>query len=166
MTMPPPLTEKLFASLPAAAQLYIRQLEAFAAHLSEQVAILNDRIAQLEVRLGQDSWNSSRPPSSDGPQVKRGVPRPPSGRHRGGQKGYPRQERVIIPSEAIVDHKPSRCGQYDTPLSGEDPDQVIELSPVFQHVIHHRRHTLAYTHRRPRPSPRRSTDSVPGSRPP
>ena len=53
------------------------------------------RIAALEARLGQDSSNSSRPPSSDGPQVKRGVPRVPGGRRRGGQEGHPKHERVI-----------------------------------------------------------------------
>ena len=147
MTMPPPLLEDFFASLPAVVQIYIRQIETFAEHLSGQVAILNARVAQLEARLGQDSSNSSRPPSSDGPQVKRGVPRPPSGRRRGGQKGHPRHERVILPPDEIVDHRPSRCGQCDAPLSGDDPDpvieQVIELPPVTRHVTHHRRHTLA-----------------------
>lgn len=148
--MPPPLPEEFFASLPAAAQLYIRRLEAFAAQLSDQVATLNARVAQLEARLNQDSSNSSRPPSSDGPQVKRGVPRPPSGRRRGGQKGHPRHERVILPPDEIVDHKPSHCGQCDSPLTGDDPapviDQVIELPPGMRHVIHHRRHTLACPH--------------------
>ena len=145
--MPPPLPKEFFASLPAAAQLYIRQLEAFAAGLSDQVATLNARVAQLEVRLGQDSSNSSRPPSSDGPQVKRGVPRVPSPRPRGGQKGHPKHTRVILPPDEIIDHKPSRCGHCDTPLAGDDPepviDQVVELPVKMRHVIHHRRHTLA-----------------------
>ena len=150
MTMPPPLPEQVFASLPAAAQLYIRQIEAFAAQLSAQVTALTTRVAQLEARLGQNSSNSSRPPSSDGPQVKRGVPRPPSQRSRGGQKGHPKHERVILPPDEIIDHKPSRCDQCDTPLVGDDPepiiDQVIELPVKMRHVIHHRRHTLTCPH--------------------
>jgi len=108
------------------------------------------RIAALEARLGQNSSNSSRPPSSDGPQVKRGVPRPSGGRKRGGQEGHTRHERVILPPDEVVDHKPSRCGRCDAPLAGDDPepviDQVIELPPVMRHVIHHRRHTLACPH--------------------
>lgn len=147
MTMPPPLPKEFFASLPAAAQHYIRQLEAFAARLSDQVATLNARVAQLEARLGQDSSNSSRPPSSDGPQVKRGVPRVPSLRPRGGQEGHPKHKRVILPPDEIIDHKPSRCGHCDTSLAGDDPepviDQVVELPVKMRHVIHHRRHTLA-----------------------
>ena len=150
MTMSPPLPEEIFASLPATVQLHIRQLEALTAQLSAQVTALSTRVAHLEARLGQNSSNSSRPPSSDGPQVKRGVPRPPSGRRRGGQRGHPKHERVILPPDEIVDHKPSRCGQCDTPLTGDDPDpvidQVIELPPVTRHVIHHRRHTLACPH--------------------
>jgi transposase len=106
MTMPPPLPEDIFASLPAAAQLYIRQLEAFAAQLSAQVTALTARLAQLEARVGQNSSNSSRPPSSDGPQVKRGVPRPPSGRRRGGQKGHPKHNRVILPPDEVVERLP------------------------------------------------------------
>lgn len=104
------------------------------------------RIAALEARLGQDSSNSSRPPSSDGPRVKRGVPRVPSGRRRGGQQGHPKHERVILPPDEVHDHKPSRCGRCDSPLAGDDPDpvidQVIELPVVMRRVIHHRRHTL------------------------
>jgi transposase len=150
MTMPPPLPEEIFASLPAAAQLYIRQLEAFAAQLSAQVTVLTTRVAQLEARLGQDSSNSSRPPSSDGPQVKRGVPRQPSLRPRGGQKGHRKHERVILPPDETIDHKPSRCEECGTSLAGDDPepiiDQVIDLPVTMRHVIHHRRHTLTCPH--------------------
>lgn len=147
MTVPPPLPEDVFASLTPVVRVYIRQLEALVAQLADQVLVLGDRVAQLEVRLGQNSSNSSRPPSSDGPQVKRGVPRQPSQRPRGGQKGHPKHERVILPPDEIIDHKPSRCERCETPLAGDDPepmiDQVIELPVKLRHVIHHRRHTLA-----------------------
>jgi transposase len=108
------------------------------------------RIAALEARLGQNSSNSSRPPSSDGPQLKRAVPRPPSQRPRGGQKGHTKHQRVILPPDEIIDHRPSRCGRCDTPLDGDDPDplvdQVIELPLKLRHVVHHRRHTLVCPH--------------------
>ena len=111
------------------------------------VLVFERRIAALEARLGQDSSNSSRPPSSDGPQVKRGVPRPPSPRRRGGQKGHPKHQRVILPPDEVIDHKPSRCGRCRTPLAGDDPeplvDQVVDLPVKMRHVVHHRRHTLA-----------------------
>jgi transposase len=111
------------------------------------VLVFERRIAALEARLGQDSSNSSRPPSSDGPRVKRGVPRPPSQRRRGGQKGHPGHERTILTPDEVIDHKPARCGQCDMPLAGDDPEptieQVIDLPVKMRHVIHHRRHTLA-----------------------
>jgi transposase len=111
------------------------------------VLVFEQRIAALEARLGQDSSNSSRPPSSDGPEVKRGVPRPPSPRRRGGQKGHPKHQRVILPPDQVIDHKPPRCGHCQSPLVGDDPEpiieQVIDLPLVMRHVIHHRRHTLA-----------------------
>lgn len=111
------------------------------------VLVFERRIAVLEARLGRDSSNSSRPPSSDGPEVKRGVPRPPSPRHRGGQKGHPKHQRVILPPDQVIDHKPPHCGHCQTPLVGEDPEpiieQVIDLPVVMRQVIHHRRHTLA-----------------------
>lgn len=147
MTMPPPLPEESLASLPAAARLHVRQIEALVTLLSNQVVVLAARVAELEAKLGQDSSNSSRPPSSDGPQVKRGVPRPPSQRRRGGQKGHPKHHRVILPPDRVIDHKPTRCGRCHAPLVGDDPepliDQVIDLPVVMRHVVHHRRHTLA-----------------------
>ena len=140
MTVTPPIPPELWDKTPPDVREAILAL----------VLVFEQRIAALEARLGQNSSNSSRPPSSDGPQVKRGVPRRPSGRKRGGQKGHPGHKRVILPPDEVVDHKPSRCGRCDTPLVGDDPepviDQVIELPPVMRHVIHHRRHTLACPH--------------------
>ena len=111
------------------------------------VLVFERRIAALEARLGQDSSNSSRPPSSDGPGVKRGVPRPPNPRRRGGQEGHPKHQRVILPPDEIIDHKPTQCGHCHTPLVGDDPEpiieQVVDLPVVMRHVTHHRRHTLA-----------------------
>jgi transposase len=146
MTLPPPLSEELLAALPVAVRLHVRRLEAISTTLSSQVEVLSTRVTQLEVSLGQNSTNSSRPPSSDGPRVKRGVPRPPGRRKRGGQKGHPKHERIMPPPDEVVDHKPGRCDHCDSPLVGDDPeplvDQVIELPVKMRHVIHHRRHTL------------------------
>jgi len=151
MSAAPPLPPGLWDKTPADVREAILAL----------VMSLEQRIAALEARLGQDSSNSSRPPSSDGPRVKRGVPRTPSGRRRGGQGGHPKHERVILPPDEVVDHKPTRCGHCDHPLAGDDPepiiDQVIELPPVMRHVIHHRRHTLAC----PRCRARTTAESVP-----
>ena len=114
MTPPPPLPDATFAALPPAVRAYIRALEAVAA----QVAALQARVADLEARLQQNSSNSSKPPSSDGPQVKPAPPRTPSGKNRGGQPGHQKHERVILPPDEVVDHQPTHCRRCATPLAG------------------------------------------------
>ena len=146
MTMPPPPSEEILALLPPAVRIYVRHLESIASQLSVQVGDLTTKVAQLQAKLDQNSTNSSRPPSSDGPQLKRGVPRPPSQRRRGGQPGRGNHQRVILPPDQVIDHKPSQCRRCGSPLQGDDPspviDQVIELPVAIRQVIHHRRHTL------------------------
>ena len=139
---PPALPDDLFATLPPGVQASIRHLEALVA----QIPILAARIAALEAQLRQNSSNSSKPPSTDGPHVKPAPPRPSSGRKRGGQEGHPRHERTLLPADETHDHKPSHCGQCRAALTGDDPDpildQVVDLPVKLRHVIHHRRHTL------------------------
>ena len=128
----PTLPADVFDALPPAVQAYIRYLEA--------------RLADLEARFDQNSANSSKPPSSDGPHVKPAPPKTPSGKRRGGQPGHPKHERVILPPDEVIDHKPTHCRACHAPVAGDDPDpivdQVIELPPQLRHVTHHRRHTL------------------------
>jgi transposase len=62
----------------------IAELEAKVAWLMERVAKLEaENDAELRARLGQNSQNSSKPPSSDPPGVER-TPKPPTGRNPGG----------------------------------------------------------------------------------
>ena len=140
---PSPLPPDVFAALPPAVQAYIRSLEAVAA----QVAVLQARVVDPEARLGQDSTNSSRPPSSDGPHGKPAPPRTPSGKTRGGQPGHPKHERAILPPDEVINHKPTHGRRCATPIAGDDPapvvDQVLDLPARLRHVVHHRRHTLA-----------------------
>jgi len=136
---PPALPPDVFDALPPAVRAYIRFLEA-------RVGQLEGRLADLEAKLNQNSANSSKPPSSDGPHVKPAPPKAPSGKTRGGQPGHPKHERVILPPDDVIDHKPTRCGRCSTPLRGDDPhpviDQVFDLPERLRHVTHHRRHTL------------------------
>ena len=69
-----PLPPEIWAATPSVAQALIVALQA--------------RVRELEARRGQDSSNSSRPPSSDLPQPPRKRPVVPSGRQRGGQLGH------------------------------------------------------------------------------
>lgn len=95
------------------------------AELRVLVGSLQERIRDLEERLGQNSRNSSRPPSSDGPQVKLPPKRRKSRRRRGGQPGHQGHTRALIPVEEVdelVPCVPPHCGACGEDLSGLDPE--------------------------------------------
>ena len=92
--------------------------------MSAMVEYYEQRIAQLEAegreltaRLNQNSQNSSNPPSSDGPHVKRKPPKPSSGREPGGQPGHTPHQRALVPVDQVdkvVACRPPqgrRCGE-------------------------------------------------------
>src|SRR6266850_1893585 len=64
-----------------------------------RIASLEAEVAELKARLNQSSQNSSKPPSSDGPHVKRKPPRPPSGCKAGRQPGHPLHRRGLVSLE-------------------------------------------------------------------
>src|SRR5712671_8168085 len=88
------------------------ELFALIAALHAENAALKARMADLERRLGLDSSNSGKPPSSDGlkkPVRVRSL-REPSGKAPGGQKGHPGETlRQAQTPDAIVDHYPQAC---------------------------------------------------------
>ena len=104
------------------------------------------RLALLEQRLGLNSTNSSKPPSSDGFDVKRPPPKPKSGRQRGGQPGHKKHERAILPPTAVVPCLPSHCGGCGFGLSGTDEKprlyQHIDIPPIVPVVTHFMLHSL------------------------
>ena len=127
-------------------------LQALILGLVEQNASLQQRVADLETRLNLNSTNSSRPPSSDPPSVKRAPPRKPSGKKRGGQPGHTRHQRALVRPEqvqAVVDHVPESCRKCGGTLGGHDPEplrhQVAEIPPFRPVVTEHRRHRLQCT---------------------
>ena len=122
-------------------------LQASILGLVEQNAALQQRIADLEARLDLNSTNSSRPPSSDPPGVKRAPPRKSTGKRRGGQPGHRRHQRALVPPEqvqTVVDHLPESCRKCGGVLEGHDPEprrhQVAEIPPFRPVVTEHRLH--------------------------
>ena len=100
--------------------------------LQDTVAVLTARVKQLEDRLGKDSHNSSKPPSSDGfkkpnPKSQRGK----RNRRSGGQKGHPGRtlEFADKPDTTVV-HHPQFCQDCGAPL-GEVPPTATERRQVF-----------------------------------
>jgi transposase len=150
VTRPPSIPEDLWATFPPAARAIITAQADQIRQLDAVVNRLLTRVAALEAQLGQNSTNSSKPPSSDPPHVKPAPPKPPSGRKRGGQPGHPPHPRAILPPDRVIEHKPAHCRACRHRLAGDDPapviDQVVDLSAVLRCVTHHRRHTLTCPH--------------------
>lgn len=116
------------------------------APLIERVDALEREVAELKARLGQNSRNSSKPPSTDPPGTER-PEKEPSGRRPGGQPGHPGASRALATTvDEVVELKPNRCGHCDLTLGGSDPSpdrhQVTELPPVVPHITEYRQHTL------------------------
>ncbi len=112
-----------------------------------EIAALTARIAELERRLGLNSRNSGKPPSSDGlkkPPRTRSL-RQPSGRKPGGQKGHKGETlRQVAEPDATVDHYPGACAHCASALTeatatGYRARQVFDLpEPRSVRVAEHR----------------------------
>jgi transposase len=108
-------------------------LAAANATLAQVNTALEERVAELERRFGQNSFNSSRPPSQDG---LRKPARPErhgqSGRRPGKQPGAPggHLARVDDPSQVVV-HTPEHCARCGAGLAnavaGVQARQVFDL---------------------------------------
>jgi transposase len=129
-------------------QAYIRRLEAQIAEQRAELKTLRAEVAALTERLDQSSRNSSRPPSSDPPQVPM-VRRPRSKRRPGAQPGHAAQSRALVPTTAVdvvVPVKPRRCGGCRAALRGDDPQprrhQVTEVPPIRPTITEYQLHTL------------------------
>jgi transposase len=84
------------------------------------LAAMQARSAELERRLGLNSSNSGKPPSSDGlkkPLRVRSL-REGSGKKSGGQKGHPGETlRQSETPDAVIDHSPPTCAACGAPLT-------------------------------------------------
>jgi transposase len=120
----------------------LRELVAAQAELIER---LTARVAELERRLGADSSNSSRPPSSDPPWSKKPA-KPRSSRERSGRKpgkqpGDPGVSRSLCENpDRVVPIEAGHCSGCSRSLTGApatvaERRQVVDLPPVPAPVI-------------------------------
>lgn len=121
------------------------QLLALVELLRAENARLAERVAELEARLGQNSRNSSKPPSSEG----LGKPAPRSlrrrsGRKPGGQSGHDGTTlmQVADPDHEVV-HEPGCCAGCGRSLAGRpvteiERRQLFDLPPLRVEVTEHR----------------------------
>jgi transposase len=153
MTRTPPIPPELWEQIPphvrtVVAVIIEEQAQRIAA-LEAQVVEVQKQVRVLRERLAQTSRNSSKPPSSDGPHVKRKPPKEPSGRKAGGQPGHPVHRRALLPLEEVDEVEaclPRRCRRCGTQLGGEPygviRHQVVEVPPVKPHVKEYQLHRL------------------------
>lgn len=146
-SLPPglPISSEDWARTPPAVQAVVLTLW-------EEVQILRARVAALEERLGQNSQNSSRPPSTDPVGLPRRQ-RKPSGRQPGGQPGHEGTGRFLKPPEEVdevMEVQPEVCASCGARLKGRDPHpirhQVTELPPIRAKVTEYQLHTLPCAH--------------------
>ncbi|MFL5289642.1 MAG: IS66 family transposase [Rhodopila sp.] len=133
----------------ASSDAVMQALQAENAQLRADNAVLTARLAELERRLGLNSSNSGKPPSSDGltksPRVS--SLREPTGRKSGGQIGHPGKTlcRTETP-DATIDHYPAACAACGEPLTAATAidhvaRQVFDLpEPKPLIVTEHRAH--------------------------
>jgi transposase len=118
-----------------------RERDARIAALEQRVAELEATVRDLLARLGNNSSNSSVPPSANPLGAPKPVVKTKSKRRRGGQPGHPPHLRELVPPERVNDIKswvPRQCAHCHAPLptdpSPTDPEptrfQTIELPPV------------------------------------
>ena len=134
----------------AALQTQIEHLVAQNALLAGEREALLARVAELERRLGLNSSNSSKPPSSDGlnkPPPRTRSLRQPSKKTSGGQPNHPGKTLSAVANpDHIVDHFPPSCDNCADPLpqsAGSDyvARQVFDLpDPAPLVVTEHRAH--------------------------
>ena len=130
----------------ASSDAVIQALQAENAQLRADNAVLTARLAELERRLGLNSSNSGKPPSSDGLKKSPRVCslREPTGRKSGGHIGHPGKTlcRTETP-DATIDHYPAACGEPLTAATAIDhvARQVFDLpEPKPLIVTEHRAH--------------------------
>jgi transposase len=123
-------------------------ISAMVEYYEQRIAKLEAEVRDLTARLNQNSQNS-KPPSSDGPHVKRKPPKASSGRIPGGQPGHTPHQRVLVSVDdvdRIITCKPEQCRRCGEPLTGSDPKpwrhQVMELPPVRPYITEYQRHRL------------------------
>ncbi len=107
-------------------QARVDELEKQNNQLRDQNASLVQRVCDLERRLGLNSSNSSKPPSSDGlakPAARERRTRSlrgKSGRKSGGQHGHKGTTlKQVATPDALVHHYPHQCTRCSATLSPE-----------------------------------------------
>lgn len=114
-----------------------------------RVEVLEAQVEELKRRLDMNSQNSSKPPSSDGPDAERSKRKAGGTRRPGGQPGHEGHHRELLPVEKVdklTGVKPCACEHCGRKLDGEDPQperhQVWEIPAIQPYVEEFQLHGL------------------------
>ncbi len=132
------LSDAELEQLPLSAlRLLIRKLLDHIGRQDQRIKELEAEASKLEARLGQNSSNSNKPPSSNSPYEKN-TPKPTKGKP-GGRKGHKGHRQQLMPptkTEEILPG-PCTCGcKTFTELRPYHTHQHIELPEIVMTVIH------------------------------
>lgn len=116
-------------------------------HQAAKITELEEKVRSLEEKLNKNSFNSSKPPSTDNDVIKKlrtKSSRVKSGKKVGGQKGHSGTTLSMVANPDYTEiHKVIRCTNCDKNLEGEKVDeyeirQVFDTPPVKIIVTEHR----------------------------
>ena len=127
---------------------YIKHLETENTQLKRSIETLEKRIEQmgkhienLERRLGMNSQNSSKPPSSDPPGTAIILPSPRRHKKRGARKGHLPHLRALLPPQLVakrIELSPEvcPCGSSRLEKTAEEPlrHQLVDIPPITPEV--------------------------------
>lgn len=130
------------------------ELVAKDARIAEQdarIAALSKQVAALMDRLGRNSSNSDKPPSSDPPSTRaERRAKAKLARKRGAQPGHNGSKRELLPAEQVdefADHFPAQCENCWAQLpktkdASPQRYQTTELPPIKPHTKEDRLHAV------------------------
>src|SRR5438128_1860427 len=95
--------------------------------LMEENKFLKERIVELERRLGLNSSNSSKPPSSDGLRRPPSSLRPKGKNPSGGQRGHKGHTLIQVPNpDEIIHHRVENCEVCQSSLKEAQALNIIK----------------------------------------
>lgn len=119
--------------------------------LLARVATLEAENAELKRRLGENSSNSNKPPSSDSPADRATRPKdPPTGNPRGAQRGHKGHKRTFLPPTSSEHCFPEQCRRCSAKLprrKERDPlrHQVVDIPKITPTVADYWLHRVTCT---------------------
>jgi len=144
--------EELATLHPAVRDLLITLIKCVS-ELENENRTLKEEVRTLKSRLGENSSNSSKPPSSDPPWIQPKQQKPPSGRPKGGQKGHPGHHREFMPQDKdnqAQHHYPETCEECGASLKDNPAallvdtlrHQVIDIPLLAAAIVEHLLHAM------------------------